>query len=35
MCPIPGTSSVDHLKDNVAAADLDLSDEDMEKLSSR
>jgi aryl-alcohol dehydrogenase-like predicted oxidoreductase len=35
MCPIPGTSSVDHLEANVAAADLDLSDEDMEKLASR
>jgi aryl-alcohol dehydrogenase-like predicted oxidoreductase len=30
--PIPGTSSVAHLEENVAAADLDLSDEDLALL---
>lgn len=30
--PIPGTSSVDHLESNVAAADLSLTDEDMAAL---
>ena len=30
--PIPGTSSVDHLESNLAAADLSLSDEDMAAL---
>jgi aryl-alcohol dehydrogenase-like predicted oxidoreductase len=30
--PIPGTSSVDHLESNVAAARLDLTDEDVRKL---
>lgn len=33
MAPIPGTTSVEHLKDNLAAADIDLSDEDVEALS--
>lgn len=28
MLPIPGTSSVAHLEENVAARDLELSDED-------
>jgi pyridoxine 4-dehydrogenase len=32
MLPIPGTSSVEHLEENVAAAELELSDEDMERL---
>ena len=32
MLPIPGTSKVDHLEDNVAAAALELSDEDFRKL---
>lgn len=30
--PIPGTSSLDHLEENIAAAALDLDDEDMQKL---
>ena len=30
--PIPGTSSVDHLHDNVAATHIDLSDEEMSRL---
>jgi aryl-alcohol dehydrogenase-like predicted oxidoreductase len=34
MLPIPGTSSVKHLEENVAAASLRLSDEEYEKLSS-
>jgi aryl-alcohol dehydrogenase-like predicted oxidoreductase len=34
MLPIPGTSSVKHLEENVKAADLQLSDEDMERLNS-
>lgn len=33
MLPIPGTSSVDHLEDNVAAAGLTLSDTEMAALS--
>jgi len=32
MLPIPGTSSVEHLDENVAAAGIELSDEDMEAL---
>jgi pyridoxine 4-dehydrogenase len=32
MLPIPGTSSVEHLEENVAAARLRLSEEDMERL---
>ena len=32
MLPIPGTSSVKHLEENVAAASLDLTDEEYEKL---
>jgi aryl-alcohol dehydrogenase-like predicted oxidoreductase len=32
MLPIPGTSSVDHLEENVAAASIELSDEDMAAL---
>jgi hypothetical protein len=30
--PIPGTSSVEHLEENVAAADLELTDEDLARL---
>ena len=33
MLPIPGTSSVKHLEENVAAASLQLSDEEFQKLS--
>jgi pyridoxine 4-dehydrogenase len=33
MLPIPGTSSVAHLEDNMAAAELELSDEQFEALS--
>ena len=33
MLPIPGTSSVDHLDDNVAAASVELTDEQFEQLS--
>ncbi|HYH59888.1 MAG TPA: aldo/keto reductase [Thermoleophilaceae bacterium] len=33
MLPIPGTSSVEHLEENVAAAGLTLSDEDLQALS--
>ena len=32
IVPIPGTSSVAHLEENVAAADLTLSDDEMEQL---
>ena len=32
MLPIPGTSSVEHLEDNVAAASIELSDEEVERL---
>ncbi len=32
MLPIPGTGSVEHLEENVAAADLTLSDEEMERI---
>ncbi|MFO7925085.1 aldo/keto reductase [Natronomonas sp.] len=32
MLPIPGTSSVDHLEANVAAADTELSDEEFSRL---
>jgi len=32
LLPIPGTSSVDHLADNVAAADLELSDDEFTEL---
>jgi aryl-alcohol dehydrogenase-like predicted oxidoreductase len=32
MLPIPGTSSVAHLEDNVAAAKLDLTDEEFDRL---
>ncbi|GAB6862729.1 aldo/keto reductase [Haloplanus litoreus] len=33
VLPIPGTSSVDHLESNVAAADLDLTDDELARLS--
>jgi len=33
VLPIPGTSSVDHLEANVAAADIDLTDDEMARLS--
>jgi len=33
MLPIPGTSSIEHLEQNVAAASLRLSEEEYEKLS--
>ena len=33
MLPIPGTSSVGHLEENVAAAEITLSDEEFEALS--
>jgi pyridoxine 4-dehydrogenase len=33
MLPIPGTSSVEHLEDNLAAAEVELSDEQFEALS--
>ncbi|WP_224335622.1 aldo/keto reductase [Haloprofundus halobius] len=32
MLPIPGTSSVEHLRDNVAASHIDLSDDEMARL---
>jgi pyridoxine 4-dehydrogenase len=32
MLPIPGTSSVAHLEENVAAATLELADEEMAML---
>jgi aryl-alcohol dehydrogenase-like predicted oxidoreductase len=33
VLPIPGTSSIQHLEENVAAADLRLTDEDLAALS--
>jgi aryl-alcohol dehydrogenase-like predicted oxidoreductase len=33
VLPIPGTSSVAHLEENVAAAEIELSDDEFEKLS--
>src|ERR1700738_1164934 len=33
ILPIPGTSSVSHLEENVAAAEIELSDDELEKLS--
>ena len=35
MLPIPGTSSIAHLEENVAAAALRLTDEELEKLGRR
>ena len=32
MLPIPGTSKVDHLEDNVRAAGIELSDQDFKAL---
>jgi aryl-alcohol dehydrogenase-like predicted oxidoreductase len=32
MLPIPGTSSVKHLEENVAAVDVDLSDEEWQAI---
>jgi aryl-alcohol dehydrogenase-like predicted oxidoreductase len=32
MLPIPGTSSVDHLEDNLGAAELELTDEQFAAL---
>ena len=32
MLPIPGTGSVDHLEENVAAAHLRLSEDELERL---
>jgi len=32
MLPIPGTGSVAHLEENVAAAELELGDEELEQL---
>ena len=33
MLPIPGTSSIEHLEENVAAASIRVADEDYQKLS--
>ena len=33
MLPIPGTLSLDHLSENLAALDLELSDDELEILS--
>ncbi len=33
MLPIPGTSSVSHLEENVAAAAIELTDDEFENLS--
>jgi aryl-alcohol dehydrogenase-like predicted oxidoreductase len=33
MLPIPGTSSIQHLEENVAAAALRITDDEFEKLS--
>jgi aryl-alcohol dehydrogenase-like predicted oxidoreductase len=33
MLPIPGTSSVEHLEENLAAVELRLSDEELATLS--
>jgi aryl-alcohol dehydrogenase-like predicted oxidoreductase len=32
MLPIPGTSSVEHLEENVAAAELELDDDELALL---
>jgi len=34
MLPIPGTSSIEHLEENVAAASVQLKDEEFEELGS-
>jgi aryl-alcohol dehydrogenase-like predicted oxidoreductase len=33
MLPIPGTSSVAHVEDNIAAAEIELTDDEFETLS--
>jgi pyridoxine 4-dehydrogenase len=33
MLPIPGTSSIEHLEENVAAASMHLTDQDYQMLS--
>jgi pyridoxine 4-dehydrogenase len=33
MLPIPGTGSVEHLEENVAAAELELGDDELARLS--
>ncbi len=33
VLPIPGTSSVSHLEENIAAASIELTDEEFEELS--
>ncbi len=33
ILPIPGTSSVEHLEDNLSAAQIELTDEQFETLS--
>ena len=33
MLPIPGTSSVEHLEQNAAAADLSLTDDEVRQIS--
>jgi aryl-alcohol dehydrogenase-like predicted oxidoreductase len=32
MAPIPGTRSIEHLRENLAALELELSDEEFEAL---
>ena len=32
VLPIPGTASVEHLEENVAAADLQLADDELERI---
>ncbi len=32
MLPIPGTSSIEHFEDNLAAQEIELSDEEVERL---
>ena len=34
MIPIPGTSSIEHLEENLAAAEIELGDEEFERLGS-
>ncbi len=34
MVPIPGTSSIEHLEENLAAAEIELDDDEVERLSS-
>jgi aryl-alcohol dehydrogenase-like predicted oxidoreductase len=35
MLPIPGTSSISHLEENVAAASIHLTDEELQKLEAK